>query len=656
MNQKRKQESGAVRTLVSQVGVPGDVKSRLSTPPIFTCIVTDHSDDHRSRSVSPRPGGKKSVKSVKSEDLSGFALIQSELVEANMAEGNDFQGRQRSSSGSTALKGFLVGKSKNRNKSSEREEQTKEKDKDKDKKKGFFETLRPRSKSDVSGLKKPIVKKPGIQTEHSVDESILAPTSNHTKGYSGSQELLTPMGQILEGQMLNFPEEERSRHKSGPSVVRDVGFMSKFRARSNSDSKPMKTHRNQLQTQLSVLRQKSLSPPSSPRTADRLGLSPLRLQSGEPRSAPPGIHRGSFGGEHTHAMIYKTDLQHRFSVDSERMEIEDLDENEEQVYAKFMRAHKCYDLIPTSAKLVIFDTELNVKKAFFALVYNGVRAAPLWESCKQDYVGMLTITDFINILKMYYKSPDVRMDELEDHKISDWREVLKDKCKPFVFIHPDASLYDAVKTLIESHVHRLPVIEESTGNAIYILTHKRILRFLHLYIKELPQPSFMKKSIKELGIGTFENVITAAPETPIIRALHLFVDHRISALPVVDSTGQVVNIYAKFDVINLAADKSYNNLDIPLSEALKNRQHNENEVVATCHVEELLSSVMEKIVKAEVHRLVVCDESGGVVGIVSLSDLLKYIVLRPMADEFAKIPVAAIETDSVISETTPLTS
>ena len=36
------------------------------------------------------------------------------------------------------------------------------------------------------------------------------------------------------------------------------------------------------------------------------------------------------------------------------------DENEDQVYSKFMRAHKCYDLIPTSAKLVIFDTQLNV--------------------------------------------------------------------------------------------------------------------------------------------------------------------------------------------------------------------------------------------------------------------------------------------------------
>ncbi|MEQ2159752.1 5'-AMP-activated protein kinase subunit gamma-2 [Goodea atripinnis] len=74
---------------------------------------------------------------------------------------------------------------------------------------------------------------------------------------------------------------------------------------------------------------------------------------------------------------------------------------------RFMKCHKCYDIIPTSSKLVVFDTTLQVKKAFFALVANGVRAAPLWESKKQSFVGMLTITDFINILTRYYKSPMV---------------------------------------------------------------------------------------------------------------------------------------------------------------------------------------------------------------------------------------------------------
>lgn len=195
--------------------------------------------------------------------------------------------------------------------------------------------------------------------------------------------------------------------------------------------------------------------------------------------------------------------------------------------------HKCYDLIPTSAKLVVFDTQLQVKKAFFALVANGtafligrfglyvidnrvvlfvfplrpgVRAAPLWDSKRQKFVGMLTITDFIRILQMYYKSPLVQMDELEEHKLDTWRsectfygdpfaatiihltftiplaDVLHQEYKAMHSISPDASLFDALHTLITNRIHRLPVIDPQTGNVLYIVTHKRILRFLYLYV------------------------------------------------------------------------------------------------------------------------------------------------------------------------------
>ena len=53
---------------------------------------------------------------------------------------------------------------------------------------------------------------------------------------------------------------------------------------------------------------------------------------------------------------------------------------------------------------------------------------------------------------------------------------------PLVSISPDASLFDAIRTLIHNRIHRLPVIDPDTGNVLYILTHKRILRFLFLYV------------------------------------------------------------------------------------------------------------------------------------------------------------------------------
>jgi 5'-AMP-activated protein kinase regulatory gamma subunit len=120
-------------------------------------------------------------------------------------------------------------------------------------------------------------------------------------------------------------------------------------------------------------------------------------------------------------------------------------------------------------------------------------------------------------------------------------------------------------------------------------------------------------------------------------------------------------------VQNLAAAKTYDNLDMTLKEANAHRR-DWFEGVQTCCRTDTLGNVMEKIAKAEVisltsrkqksnsvylyvflfyfmffflnlqkacvcpfqvHRLVVVDKDDSVVGVVSLSDILKYLVLDP---------------------------
>lgn len=49
------------------------------------------------------------------------------------------------------------------------------------------------------------------------------------------------------------------------------------------------------------------------------------------------------------------------------------------------------------------------------------------------------------------------------------------------------SLFDAVSSLIRNKIHRLPVIDPDSGNTLYILTHKRILKFLKLFVSP-PSP------------------------------------------------------------------------------------------------------------------------------------------------------------------------
>uniref|UniRef100_A0AAQ6AM35 CBS domain-containing protein n=1 Tax=Amphiprion ocellaris TaxID=80972 RepID=A0AAQ6AM35_AMPOC len=286
------------------------------------------------------------------------------------------------------------------------------------------------------------------------------------------------------------------------------------------------------------------------------------------------------------------------------------------IYMKFMKSHCCYDAIPTSSKLVIFDTSLQVKKAFFAMVSNGVRAAPLWDNKLKCFVGMLTITDFINILHRYYKSPLVQIYELEEHKIETWRVLL--------FL----SLFDAIYSLLKNKIHRLPVIDPASGNVLHILTHKRILKFLHIFGSMIPKPRFLQKRINEVPIGTFKEIATVQESASVYDALSIFVERRVSALPVVNEEGKVVALYSRFDVINLAAQKNYNNLNMTMREAVASRA-GWVEGVLKCYPHETLETIIDRIAKAEVHRLVLVDGDDVVRGIVSLSDLLQALVLSP---------------------------
>ena len=91
-------------------------------------------------------------------------------------------------------------------------------------------------------------------------------------------------------------------------------------------------------------------------------------------------------------------------------------------------------------------------------------------------------------------------------------ELEEDKMK-FVNIDPDESLFEAIKALIHNKVHRLPVIDPSTGNVLYILTHKRILRFLYLYVSIYKT----RKRFSEKPIVLFTN------STVFILDLHVYI-------------------------------------------------------------------------------------------------------------------------------------
>ena len=61
-------------------------------------------------------------------------------------------------------------------------------------------------------------------------------------------------------------------------------------------------------------------------------------------------------------------------------------------------------------------------------------------------------------------------------------DVLDEDDKPLVSVSPSDSLLDAIFHLSYGKVHRILVVNPVTGNALHVLTYRRILQFIHVCV------------------------------------------------------------------------------------------------------------------------------------------------------------------------------
>uniref|UniRef100_A0A1I8FJE7 Protein kinase domain-containing protein n=1 Tax=Macrostomum lignano TaxID=282301 RepID=A0A1I8FJE7_9PLAT len=185
---------------------------------------------------------------------------------------------------------------------------------------------------------------------------------------------------------------------------------------------------------------------------------------------------------------------------------------------------------------------------------------------------------------------------------------------------------DAIRVLLHSRVHRLPVIDPLNWQRA-VHCHSQAGAEIHLPVRppaaHAPAAGWTKPII-QLGIGTHSNIAYAGPLRYSESPCRCFcAENRVSALPVLSSDGRLTDIYSKFDVINLAATKTYNNLDISVAEALQYRRER-FEGVSKCSSDATLKAVIDQLVQDEVHRL--WTKTIESPGMVSLSDVLNALV------------------------------
>lgn len=121
---------------------------------------------------------------------------------------------------------------------------------------------------------------------------------------------------------------------------------------------------------------------------------------------------------------------------------------------------------------------------------------------------------------------------------------------PVITVTPDTLLDDALRTMHQNHIRRLPVVEN--GKLVGLVTR-------HGLREAMPSPlvplsiwgihyQLSKMKVRDVMIT---DVITVTPDTTIQEVAALSEQHRIGTFPVVDNKGILVGILTGTDLLHL---------------------------------------------------------------------------------------------------------
>lgn len=279
--------------------------------------------------------------------------------------------------------------------------------------------------------------------------------------------------------------------------------------------------------------------------------------------------------------------------------------------------------------------------------FPGIVSAPLWDSHTSTFAGLLTTSDYINVVQYYWQNPDA-FSQVDQFRLSSLRgkssvtEPFEDRSDydpdiekainvlplETISVHPMRPLYEACRQMLKTRARRIPLvdIDDETGRemVVSVITQYRILKFIAVNVEAT---DLLRKSVADIGLGTYGDLQTASIDTPVIDVIHIMVKYSISSVPIVDQDRRVLNVFEAVDVIAIIKGGAYEELTTSVGDALLKRAE-DFAGIYTCSEEDRLDSIFDTIRKSRVHRLVVIDDENRLKGVISLSDILQYVLLH----------------------------
>lgn len=298
------------------------------------------------------------------------------------------------------------------------------------------------------------------------------------------------------------------------------------------------------------------------------------------------------------------------------------------------------DLCTAPQEVVVLQSTSTVLDGFKTLIEHQISSCPVYDEKHHTYIGMFDTSDFAAYVTQVVEHQDSCPTDFCD--LGDLLLTMGRLCpktmesvvnlagnNPFVPVHLHDPLTKVLELLGLRGLHRVPVLDDK-GKVVKILTQSSVAAFLQKHAWE-PLHSLEHETIENTSLG-LKHVVTIREDHAALEALKLMQKNSISGIGVTDPHGRLITSLSNTDLRVVVSGSKFRFSGISVLEFVQKSRSldgpREKPAVVTCSVHTTLPTLLAKMVQAHLHRIYITNDDQHVIGIVSLKDLLRYVLQK----------------------------
>jgi len=295
-------------------------------------------------------------------------------------------------------------------------------------------------------------------------------------------------------------------------------------------------------------------------------------------------------------------------------------------WVNLLQATRVRDFVDPHRKLVTAKYNEDVKELLKKMSDAHVLGAVVVDDEKPGVWGFVDVLDIMScVLEITTESRDITKESVQNLKwegqcfIRQMTGMLVNisRSNPFQTVTLDATLMDVVNILAEE-VHRVGVTDG--GRLINVVSQSDIVSFLTTHGVYIG--SSIGKPIAQAGLPPL-GVVSVGDDLNIVDCLKFMVEHKLSAVPVVDKNGRMVANFSATDLLGLN-ESNFSLLQLSVKKFLFS-VHGFPKPPVVCTTADTVEAVLLKLEVHKVHRVYIVDNSMRPTGVISMTDIMRFL-------------------------------